>query len=110
MPADGIGELVERLEQLENFRELVFRELAAILQVAQADFIRPKLNQDLIHLHVIVYILDALFAGDEIERRLGDIDVPVLHQLGHLPVKKVRSSVRMCEPSTSASVMMMTLW
>jgi hypothetical protein len=44
---------------------------------------------------------------DLVQRRLGDVDVAALDQLGHLAVEEVSSRVRMWAPSTSASVMMM---
>ncbi len=45
-----------------------------------------------------------------IERRLRDVEVPPIDQLGICRKKNVSSRVRMWEPSTSASVMMMMRW
>ena len=58
-----------------------------------------------------LHVLLLLALLDLVQRRLADVDVAALDQFRHLPVKRTSaSSVRMCEPSTSASVMMMMRW
>jgi hypothetical protein len=58
---------------------------------------------------LVLQVLLGVAALDLVERRLGDIDVAVLDQLGIWRKKKVKSRVRIWAPSTSASVMMMIL-
>ena len=58
---------------------------------------------------LVLDVLLALALLDAVERRLRDEDVPRLISSCMWRKKNVSSSVRMCEPSTSASVMMMIL-
>ena len=64
------------------------RQLVAVGQVAQAHLFRAQLDEDLVQLRVVVDVLHALLARDLVERRLGDIDEALLHQLRHLPVEE----------------------
>src|SRR6266478_3013840 len=72
-PAQSIGIFVERLKQLKDLAQLLFRELRLVLQIAQAHFFSPELNQDPVQLRVVVHILHPFLAGDLVERRLGDV-------------------------------------
>ena len=64
------------------------RELAPVGQILQAHFLRAVLQQDAIELIVVVHVVRALLARDRVERRLRDIDEPLLHELVHLPVEE----------------------
>jgi len=70
---DQISTLQERLKQLKDLAQLLFRELRLVLQIAQAHFFSPELNQDPVQLRVVVHILHPFLAGDLVERRLGDV-------------------------------------
>jgi hypothetical protein len=74
--------------KFQDFGQLLFRQLLAGRQVAQADILRAELDEDFVHLRVVIDVFDPLFAGDLVERRLGDIDKALFDQLRHLPVKK----------------------
>ena len=59
----------------------------------------------------ILQILRRLAARHLIERRLGNIEMTALDQLGHLPEEEgQKQRANMGRPSTSASVIMMILW
>ena len=88
MTAEGLDVFVEGLEQFEDFAQLLFGHFLVGRQIAQADVFRAKLDEDFVHLDVVIHVFHAFFAGDLVERRLGDIDKPLPDQLRHLPVKK----------------------
>ena len=69
------------------------------------------LRQHIVLLLLGIGVLNAPPVLDPVERRLGDVEIAVVDQI-HASCRymKVRMRVRMCEPSTSASVIMMTLW
>ena len=46
--ANAIGVFVERFEQLQDFRELLFGQLIAVGQVAQAHLLRAELDEDFV--------------------------------------------------------------
>ena len=83
---DRPRKLVERLQQLENLAKLLLCHLLVILQAAQAHVLRADVEQHLGHLHIVIDVLDPLFAGDLVERRLGDVHIALLQQFRHLPV------------------------
>src|SRR6266566_1734315 len=83
-----VGVFVQRLEQLQDLAQLLFRELLSVLQVAQAHFLGTELNEDSIQLRVIIHVLDPFLTGDLIQRRLGDIHEAALYQFRHLPVEE----------------------
>ena len=47
---------------------------------------------------------------DAMQRRHGGVDVPVLDERAHVPVEQREQQDADMAPSTSASVIMMTLW
>ena len=83
-----MGVFIQGNKQLQNFSQLLFGQFLFVGQIAQPDIIAAQLNENAIHLHVIIDIFDAFLAGDLVERRLGNINKSALHQLRHLPVKK----------------------
>ncbi len=85
---EGARVFLEDDEQLEDFDELPFGELAAVGDVAQADILGAQLDEDAVQLGVVLDVLDPLLAGDLVERRLGDVDEAAPDQLGHLAVEE----------------------
>ena len=80
--------LVEGLEQAENLFQLFGRHFLAVGQILQADFLGTILEEDPVELIVVVDVVGPLFAGDRIERRLGDVHVPIPDELGHLAIEE----------------------
>ncbi len=48
----------------------------------------PKRDEDAVELRVVVDVFLALLALDEVERRAGDVDFALLHELRHLAVEE----------------------
>ena len=88
VPAEGADVFVERGEQLEDFHELLFRKLLVVGEVVEADVFAAQLDEYFAEFGVVVHVFDTLFSGDLVKRRLGDIDVTTLNELGHLPVEE----------------------
>ena len=88
MPPDRVAELREALEQFEHVLELRGGEDFAVGEVLQLHLLGAELDEDVVELRVVVHVLLALLALDLIERRLGDVDVALLHELRHLPVEE----------------------
>ena len=88
LPLDEGRVFVQRLQQREDFLQLLRRELAPVGQILQAHFLRAVLQQDAIEVIVVVHVVRALLARDRVERRLRNIDEPLLHELVHLPVEE----------------------
>ena len=81
----------ERLELREQFQQLKQRfvfERSLALQVRERIPLRSKVEQQRREMVVRFDILLAFAPLDFVERRLRDIDVPVLNELQHLPIKE----------------------
>ena len=89
--------------------QLVGGEIAGLVEGAESDFAGAEVDEDFVELVVVLDVFGALLAGDDIERRLGDVEVAFFTSSGMWRQKKVSNKVRMWEPSTSASVMMTIL-
>ena len=75
--ADDCRVFVERFEQLQNFFELLRRELAPVREVFQLHFLRADLQQNVVQLRVVIHVFGAFLARDRVKRRLRDIDIAV---------------------------------
>ena len=113
-----VGRRPATLDDLQDFRnaiilcslplELLARELRSVRQLDHARLGRAPDQERFELAFVLDEHLAAAALGAE-QRRLRDVDVPALDSSRMWRKKNVSSSVRMCEPSTSASVMMMIL-
>ena len=72
--------------------------------------LHPRGEEEVLELALAHQVLLDLALLDLEQRRLGDEEMPGLDHRTMWRKKKVRSSVRMCAPSTSASVIRMILW
>ena len=88
MAADRVAELGQTLEEFEHFAQLGGRECFAVSEVFQLYLVSTERDEDLVKRGVVVHILFALLALDEIERRAGDVDFALLHEFRHLAVEE----------------------
>ena len=88
MAADRVAELRQTLEEFEHFAQLGGRECFAVGEVFQLYLVSTERDEDFVERGVIVHILFALLALDEIERRARDVDFALLHEFRHLAVEK----------------------
>ena len=63
-------------------------EDVAVLDPGQHDVLGAELEEDAVHLLVVVDVLLALLALDLVKRRLGDVDEARFEQPAHLPVEE----------------------
>ena len=88
LPPDVSRMPVELFEQLQHFFKLLLGELFSVGQIFQAHFLGRDLDQNLVQLRVVIHVIRSLFARDGIERRLGDVNKALFHELRHLPVEE----------------------
>jgi len=88
MASDGIAEFREALEELEDFLELGGGENLAVGEIFHLHFVRADIDEDFVELGVVIHIFLTLFALDEVERGLGDVDFALLDELRHLTAEK----------------------
>ena len=84
VPRDGAGELVERVEHLENFDQRAVGDDLVVGKILQLHVVAAELDQHLVELRFALDIFLALLALDLEERRLRDVDEALADQLGHL--------------------------
>ena len=90
---------------------LVSLKVNAGVRVVDADLLEAAAQQDLLELALLVDVRLLLALLDPVAAAAGRCRRSPRSISGCMwRKKKVSSSVRMCEPSTSASVMMMILW
>jgi hypothetical protein len=85
---DRIAKLGEPFKQLEHVLELSRGEDLAVGEVLELHFLGAERDENAIERGVVIDVFLALLALDEIERRAGDIDVALAHEVGHLPVEE----------------------
>ena len=69
VPPDRVAELREPLQKFEHVLKLRSREDLAVGQILQLHLLRAERDQDLVELRVIIHVLLALLALDQVERR-----------------------------------------
>jgi hypothetical protein len=109
-PLHGRGHALAALRVGE---QLAQRRLEQRLVLTRGEDLRlrqPDAQQVVRQLRVGLDVLLALAALQLVERRLREEKVPAGDQLGHVPEEERQQRVRMCEPSTSASVITITRW
>ena len=60
----------------------------AVGEILKLHLLRAERDEDAIELRVVIHVFLALLALDEVERRAGDVNLALLHELRHLPVKE----------------------
>ena len=105
--------VLELGELLEQVAQAVGGELGALavarIEGRDLDGVAAFVEQPLLHLVVVVDVHLGLALLDLVERRLGDVDVPLVDERLHLAVEEREQQRADVLPSTSASVMMMIL-
>ena len=77
----GVGVFVERLEQFQNFRQLLLRQLLFVGKVLQPHFFRAQFDQNLVQPRVVIHVFHAFLARDLVKRRLRDVNETLFDQL-----------------------------
>ena len=55
---------------------------------AEDDLAGAQLDEDLVELVVVLDVFRAFFAGDQVQRRLGNVEEAALHELRHVAAEE----------------------
>jgi len=85
---DGFRNLLELSQQIQDAQHVLGREDFLVFQALQDHVFRAEFQEFARQVFLRVHIFLALLASDFVQRRLREIDVALLDDLGHLAVEK----------------------
>ena len=85
---DDIDEAVESGEEFEDFAEVLGADDGTGGEVFEGDLFCAEVDEDAVQLAVVLDVFLAFFAGDAVERGLGDVDVASFDEFRHLAAEE----------------------